>query len=155
MDNRITNFLVTNNKRLYILYLMELYVFIDTRSHTMEFHLEDRKLLDRYPKKFQVWEAPGRKGTRAVFSYPPIMNRMQFCFYSLCMLLLTSFSITYSGSYISFFSSLPSLLLISAPCRCPVLHLDSLRHNVTLSDVCLLWRHEHVLTLWRKKPVTV
>lgn len=40
---------------------IEGFAFIDTRSHTMEFHLENRGLLDKCPKNSRCKRHPGRK----------------------------------------------------------------------------------------------
>lgn len=50
---------------------IEGFAFIDTRSHTMEFHLENRGLLDKCPKNSRCKRHRAQKGTRAVFPRVP------------------------------------------------------------------------------------
>lgn len=123
---------------------IEGFAFIDTRSHTMEFHLENRGLLDRCLKNSRCKRHWAQKGTRAVFP------RVSPCYAPRA---IPSHSLL--AQFLPFSSALPpcdlSRLSTFSPLYPDTPQMPCLRFRTPLrrttsrpDDVCLLWRHKHV-----------
>lgn len=80
---------------------IEGFAFVDTRSHTMKFHLENRGLLDRWPKNSRCKKTPGRKRDACRFPmclHPPLQSLL-FAACNSTSFFLHDFSLLSSAPY--------------------------------------------------------